>query len=261
MDPFIIEKAKWILFKTPDHPIEVIKRRIYQFFDKFDKFDQFEDLNPMVSVRDNFDRLFIFNHLDFNAYYAGKNLVLRTHTTAHQNKLLSMGFKNFLITGDVYRNDKIDWCHYPIFHQMDALSIVSNNINIEQELLSIIRKLLIYLCSDIEYRINPQYFPYTDPSFEVEVKFNGKWLEVMGCGIVQSEILRRNNIPGRAWAFGIGLDRMAMIAYNISDIRHLWVKTGIEFQLIHHRSCIYKFQEGKYNQTGHRNLFIGFHRL
>lgn len=67
------------------------------------------------------------------------------------------------------------------------------------------------------------YFPFTDPSFELEIFFNGKWLEVLGCGVMERQILQNTGRPNdRAWAFGLGLERLAMVLFDIPDIRLFW---------------------------------------
>ena len=70
------------------------------------------------------------------------------------------------------------------------------------------------------------YFPFTDPSFELEVKFNGDWLEVLGCGVIHDEVLENSGLSSTegnvGWAFGLGLERLAMILFSIPDIRLFW---------------------------------------
>lgn len=66
------------------------------------------------------------------------------------------------------------------------------------------------------------YFPFTDPSYELEIFFNGEWLEVLGCGVMQQPILDRTFPGEKAWAFGLGLERLAMVLFDIPDIRLFW---------------------------------------
>lgn len=81
-----------------------------------------------------------------------------------------------------------------------------------------------FLFGDVECRWIDAYFPFTDPSFELEIFFKGKWLEVLGCGVMQQQILNKN-FPGgegkKAWAFGLGLERLAMVLFDIPDIRYM----------------------------------------
>jgi phenylalanyl-tRNA synthetase alpha chain len=212
------------LHNTPNHPIEIIKKKIYNYFG--DKFNKFDDLSPVVSVTDNFDLLRIPtdhpSRQKTDTYYLNKDTVLRTHTSAHQNELLSKGERQFLVSGNVFRNDEIDRNHYPIFHQMEGVCIVDDDIDSKQDLLDTLSGLVEYLFPNCKFRINNDYFPFTEPSFEIEVEFNGKWLEVLGCGVIHREILDHHKIVQNGWAFGLGLERLAMILFDISDIRYFW---------------------------------------
>lgn len=225
----IEEKFNRKLHNKKNHPIEIIKNKVYQYFKTLDhKFDVFDDLNPIVSTVDNFDGLLIPSdhpaRSKSDTYYLNENYVLRTHTSAHQNELLSKGFTKFLVTGDVYRKDEVDSKHYPIFHQMEMFIVLDDDSDPVLELKNILSGLVKFLFGfDCEYRFNPDYFPFTDPSLELEVKYGGDWLEVLGCGVVQPEILKRNGVcDKRAIAAGFGLDRLAMIFCQIPDIRILW---------------------------------------
>jgi phenylalanyl-tRNA synthetase alpha chain len=173
-----------------------------------------------------------------DTYYANENTVLRTHTSAHQNELLSKGHTSFLVTGDVYRKDEIDSRHYPVFHQMEMLTLLNDkDIDPVEELKKILSGLVDYLFPKCEYRFNPDYFPFTDPSFEIEVKYQDKWLEILGCGVVQNAILDANGYGNRkAIAVGLGIDRLVMIFADIPDIRYLWST---------HEKFINQFSDGK----------------
>lgn len=79
------------------------------------------------------------------------------------------------------------------------------------------------LFPNCEYRFNTDYFPFTEPSFEVEVMFNGKWMEVLGCGVVHKTIMDNCGLGDKkGWAFGLGLERLAMVLFKINDIRYFW---------------------------------------
>jgi phenylalanyl-tRNA synthetase alpha chain len=223
--PSIREKMNRNIHNTTNHPIEIIKRKIYDYFG--DSFVKFDNLAPIVDVSDNFDKLLIPKDHPArgttDTYYLNENQVLRTHTSAHQNELLTDGYTKFLVTGDVYRKDEIDSCHYPVFHQMEGMCVYNENEDVQSELIKTIDGLVATLFPGCEYRISEDYFPFTDPSIEVEVKFNGKWLEILGAGIVRQEILSNCNLEGKkAWAFGLGLERLAMILFKIPDIRYFW---------------------------------------
>ena len=205
------------------HPIQIIKQKIYDYFGE--TFIKFDDLNPIVSIVDNFDKLLISDthpsRKETDTYYVSNTEVLRTHTSAHQNILLSNGHKKFLVTGDVYRKDTIDSTHYPIFHQMEGVKICDNGIDCIDDLKTTIVGLIQYLFPNCEYVLRTDYFPFTDPSFEVDVLYNGEQLEVLGCGKIHQNILNNCGLGDRqGQAFGLGLERLAMILFKIKDIRY-----------------------------------------
>ena len=223
-----------------NHPICLMKKRIYNYFDNISKkhFDKFDDNDPIVSIKNNFDSLLIpKNHPSrskSDTYYISDDKVLRTHTSAHQTELLAKGYKSFLVCGDVYRKDEIDRFHYPVFHQMEGVYLLDNNpdvVDVVTNLKATLSGLIEYLFPNKKYRFNNDYFPFTDPSFEIEVLFGDKWLEILGCGVIHPTILfeslpksdvTNNRIDINGWAFGIGLERLCMILYNIPDIRLFW---------------------------------------
>jgi len=211
-----------------NHPINIIKDLIYQYFDTLEnyQFNKYDNLSPYVSVEDNFDKLRIEKdhpaRSKSDTYYVNENTVLRTQTSAHQNELFEKGIRSFLVTGDVYRKDEIDRCHYPVFHQMEGVSLVGNNVDPKDELIKVLTGLVKFLFPGCEYRTADDYFPFTEPSYEIEVKYNDEWLEILGCGVTHREILDRCHIKENAWAFGLGLDRLAMILFKIPDIRYIW---------------------------------------
>lgn len=243
---FIKDKINKKLHNQKNHPIQIIKSYIYDHFKSITKyqFDIFDDLNPVVSTVDNFDKLLIPESHPArgksDTYYINETEVLRTHTSAHQNELLSKGHTSFLVTGDVYRKDEIDSRHYPVFHQMEMFTIIDDEDDPELELKKVLTGLVQHLFPDCNYRLNPDYFPFTNPSFEIEVEYNGKWIEILGCGIVESAILENNNIFNKkAIACGFGIDRLVMIFSGISDIRYLWST---------HERFLTQFSDGKLNK-------------
>ena len=234
--PSILQKFGKNLHNQKNHPIEIIKRKIYEYFDtKMNvKFEKFDSLSPMIDTINNFDKLLLSkDHVarsKSDTYYIKEGFVLRTHTSAHQNQLLSEGFKNFLVTGDVYRKDEIDKCHYPIFHQMEGVGFVTNGGDTKNELIKVLGGLVEWLFPNCEYRVNDDYFPFTEPSFEIEVNFGrdggeDNWIEVLGCGVTHPKILENCGLSdneGKVWAFGLGLERLAMVLFGIPDIRYFW---------------------------------------
>lgn len=240
----VLQKLGRDLYRQKNHPVEIIKRLVYEYFDSLSdrKFTKHEDLDPIVSVKYNFDLLLIPPEHPArgktDTYYIDEEHVLRTHTSAHQNQLLSNGYSSFLVAGDVYRKDEIDATHYPVFHQMEGVYIDIDNKMTDQELQDDLINTLEGVCSHLfpncPIRVNPDYFPFTHPSFEIEVFHKEKWIEILGCGIVQPKIIENcsqsntelinNGKLKRGWAFGFGLDRLAMILFEIPDIRLLWVE-------------------------------------
>jgi len=217
------------LHNQKGHPIEIIKNKIYQYFDQLPEyqFQKHDDLDPIVDTNNNFDLLLIPpDHparRKSDTFYVNQNTVLRTHTSAHQNQLIEKGIYNFLVTGDVYRKDEIDSCHYPIFHQMEGVGLVPEGADPQEELLKILQGLVAHLFPNCESRVNDDYFPFTEPSFEIEVKYQDKWLEILGCGVVHPQILAHHQLSEqKLWAFGLGLERLCMILYSIPDIRYFW---------------------------------------
>lgn len=239
---FIRDKIGKNLHNKLNHPIEIIKKHIYNYFDSLVdyQFEKYDNLSPFVSVEDNFDKLLIpKDHIarsKSDTYYVNEKTVLRTHTSAHQNELLSKKHTAFLVTGDVYRKDEIDKYHFPVFHQMEGVALVKNDRDAKDELIIILSGLIEYLFPKCQYRVKDDYFPFTHPSFEIEVYYDKKWIEVLGCGVVQPEIIRNNNLTGSFWAFGLGLERLALVLFKIPDIRYIWSQ---------HHKFIDQFKDGK----------------
>lgn len=224
----IRERFGKLLYQNPNHPICIVKNQIYNFFDGYDKF---EFKNPLVSIENNFDNLLIpkdhpGRRKTDTFYSENDSYVLRTHTTAHQTELLKAGIKKFISTGDVYRRDTIDASHFPIFHQVEGVNILGNvsDEQVIEHLKDTLSGLIKHLFgNDVKYRFVDEYFPFTNPSFEVEVEYHGKEMEVLGCGVIHKDIMKNCGLEGQnGWAFGMGLERLAMIFFDIPDIRYFW---------------------------------------
>ncbi len=159
-----------------------------------------------------------------DTFYISENLLLRTHTSPVQIRTMEKQQPPIRIisAGRVYRND-YDATHLPSFFQMEGLAI-DRNISIADlkgTLESAIRAILGH---DKIVRFRPHYFPFTEPSVEVDVSFEGKkeWLEVLGAGMVHPNVLRNVGFDPDIWqgfAFGMGMERIAMLKYGINDIR------------------------------------------
>ncbi len=221
----IQEKIGRNLYLQDNHPIKIVKDMIFEYFKKIG-YDQFVEENPLVSTEENFDFLRIpKDHPGrrvTDTYYKDENTVLRTHMTCAMQSCAPVSNK-YVICGDVYRKDTVDATHFPVFHQIDGFSWVDGDPI--EELKKLLGGLIEHLFPGKEYRFADDFFPFTEPSLEVEVNFNGDWLEILGGGAVHTEIMRNLGYENRkAIAFGLGIERLAMIIYNIKDIRLFWSK-------------------------------------
>ena len=179
----IFSKLGTNLHQRPEHPLGIIKEAIFEYFEQSDpgKFKLFEDLYPVVTTAQNFDELLIpsdhVSRSDNDTYYVDENTVLRCHTSAHQAELLREKHENFLVIGDVYRRDTIDATHYPVFHQMEGVKIFDEGEQdveaVREDLKRTLEGLAKHLFGDVECRWVDAYFPFTDPSIELEIFFNG----------------------------------------------------------------------------------------
>jgi phenylalanyl-tRNA synthetase alpha chain len=171
-----------------------------------------------------------------DTYYVDKENILRTHSTvswyyyhhdpsviARMQKRESLGA---LCHGKVYRKDEIDRRHMNIFHQIDGWKLIPNTEGTLplDELKRVLSEIVETIFgTDTEYRFLDDTFPYTDPSTQIEVKVNGEWVEILGAGMIKSSVLQKMGIEGyNGWAFGFGLERLAIISMKLPDIRLLW---------------------------------------
>lgn len=175
----------------------------------------------------NFDALNIPEHhparADHDTFYFNPKLVLRTQTSGVQIRTMEAEQPPLRIIspGRVYRND-YDQTHTPMFHQVEGL-MVDKNVSFT-ELKGILHDFLRnFFEEDMEIRFRPSYFPFTEPSAEVDVMGkNGKWLEVLGCGMVHPNVLRSVGIDPEEYtgfAFGMGVERLTMLRYGVNDLR------------------------------------------
>ncbi len=165
-------------------------------------------------------------------YVENKSHVLRTHTSPVQirSMLESKPPLAFSSAGKVYRKDD-DATHLPMFHQVEGI-YVDKNVTFAN-LKDLIHRILHNLFGkDIEIRFRPSYFPFTEPSAEVDIlSENGKWLEILGCGIVNPIVLDNCKIDSTLYsglAFGLGVERIAMLKYGVNDIRDFY-KSNLDF--------------------------------
>lgn len=228
------------LSRDPASPLSELVGRIK----KIERFSHFDEVKAPEIVRADisFD-LFNFppDHparKPSDTYFVDEEYILRTHTTvmwyyylhdeAIKEKIRNKESVGSLSHGKVYRKDEIDRNHMNIFHQIDGWYLTPKS----QKVITVddLKEVLIEIAhavfgNDVVYRINPDTFPYTDPSLEMEVQIDGRWVEVLGSGVVQGNVLERLGVDPavyNGWAFGFGLERLAIISMALPDIRLLW---------------------------------------
>ena len=217
------------------HPINNMKDSIMDLLVSFG----FEIIHgPEIETEEyNFDMLNIkefhpARQMHDTFYVNNKENVLRTHTSPVQIR----GMLNnrpplaFISGGKVYRKDD-DATHLPMFHQIEGIYL-DEKVTFSQ-LKDLIYKIIYSLFgSDVELRFRPSYFPFTEPSAEVDIlSAEGKWLEILGCGIVNPVVLDNCNIDSNKFsglAFGLGVERIAMLKHEVSDIRDFY-KSNLDF--------------------------------
>lgn len=169
-----------------------------------------------------------------DTYYVDDNNVLRTHDTVFwyyylndervKEKIAEKEPLSAICYGKVYRKDEIDNRHMNVFHQFGAWYLVPDDKQ------TITPEDLKNALSDIatnvfkaNFRFYEHQFPYTDPSYEMEAEINGKWVEMLGSGLVRKSVLKNMGLEGyNGWAFGFGLERLAIASMELPDIRLLW---------------------------------------
>jgi len=217
------------------HPINHIKDSILELLQSFG----FEIIDgPEIETEEfNFDMLNIkkshpARQMHDTFYVDNKDYLLRTHTSPVQirgmlNKKLPLALAS---GGKVYRKDD-DSTHLPMFHQIEGIYI-DKDINFGNLKDLIYRILNSIFGDDIEIRFRPSYFPFTEPSAEVDIlSSDKKWLEILGCGIVNPIVLSNCEIDPKKFsglAFGLGVERIAMLKHGVSDIREFY-KSNLDF--------------------------------
>ena len=157
-----------------------------------------------------------------DTFYIDNGFLLRTHTSPVQIRAMQENGPplRMICPGRVYRKDS-DLTHTPMYHNIEGLVI-------EEEasfavLKGLIKDFLIdFFGEKVELRLRPSYFPFTEPSAEVDIKWKKGWLEIMGCGMVHPNVLRNSRVDQKKYygfAFGIGPERIAMLKYGIKDLR------------------------------------------
>jgi phenylalanyl-tRNA synthetase alpha chain len=220
------------------HPIMRVQREIEDIF--LDLGFSIETGPEIESVYYNFDALNIPeshpSRDDWDSLYIDANTVLRTHTSPVQMRAMEKhGAPLYIIApGKCYRRDNPDATHAPMFHQIEGLAVDTDVTfaDLKGTLDFFAKK--FFGSERVRTRFNPSFFPFTEPSGEVSVSCpfcdgggcrrckDSGWIELLGCGMVHPEVLRFGGIdPDRysGWAFGLGIDRFAMVKYDITDIQ------------------------------------------
>lgn len=228
------------LSRTPGSPIHEMVERVLARpeFKDFDVIDTPEVVPADVSF-DLFD--FPADHparSKSDTYYVDDKHILRTHTTVMwyyylkeksvQERMEKGEAVGSFSHGKVYRKDEIDRNHMNVFHQLDGWYLSpkdKENIG-EEELKKVLASIAQAVFGEgVDVRFNPDTFPYTHPSLEMEIKKNDKWIEVLGSGVVKGSVLEKFGIDSskwNGWAFGFGLERLAIVSMDLPDIRLLW---------------------------------------
>ena len=214
------------------HPITQVINKLYHFFELrgFTSFSH--DHNCELESEDN---NFTFLNIPENHparsmqdTFFIKDKVLRTHVSASQPRILKSVEPPIkaVVFGRVYRSDQPDATHVPVFHQMECLYV--DNTCSFSHLKDTIDAFITYIFGEkMKIRYRSSYFPFTVPSVEIDVWLpqEKKWLEILGAGMVHPEVLRKaGHDPDklRGFAFGVGIERLAMIYFGLSDVRQLY---------------------------------------
>ena len=236
------------------HPISVVKNEIIEIFSRLgytvadgpeieDDHHVFSSLNfpPEHPARDMQDTFFIEKN---SSEPSEKDILLRTHTSSIQVRTMERQKPpiRVICPGRVFRNEAISYRAHCIFHQIEGLYIDKNVsfADLKQSLLYFAKELF---GENTQIRMRPSYFPFTEPSAEVDVSCNlcgGKgcpvckgtgWLEILGCGMVDPNVLIANNIDPNEYsgfAFGMGVERIAMLKFGVKDLR-LYFENDVRF--------------------------------
>ncbi|KAK2758292.1 hypothetical protein FQN54_004138 [Arachnomyces sp. PD_36] len=293
--PHIVSHVGRCLYLDENHPLAITRKLIESVFPS-PTYGNYVEPKPVVTPSENFDVLgFPPDHPGrsrTDTYYVNKENVLRTHSSAHQQRYFQRMNENektrpeevgYTLMADVYRRDAIDRSHYPVFHQMelarlwkrsdstvseilkDLETIPRHDVKVEDpnpavhpernplqegqitleeteaiaaHLKRSLERLVVKIFTEaakasastsaaaqepLKVRWIEAYFPFTSPSYELEVFYQGDWLEVLGCGVIKKDLLNSSDVPNRiGWAAGLGIERIAMLLFNIPDIRLFW---------------------------------------
>jgi phenylalanyl-tRNA synthetase alpha chain len=226
------------LYQNESHPVGIISSKIHKHFNQLHNGTVFQSFplpsSPIVTTAQAFDNLLVPKSHPLRStsdtYYVSESTVLRPHATSHQKQILESLRSNrsggAIWTCDVYRKDEVDRIHFPVFHQTDGVRVFPSTVStdeIVQDLQTSLEELLGSLFHEAQIPLEMRWdytatFPFTHPSMELEIRLpnDPRWIECLGCGKIKTQI------DNNGWAFGIGIDRLAMLLFNIEDIRLLW---------------------------------------
>jgi phenylalanyl-tRNA synthetase alpha chain len=207
------------------HPISLTMHRIESIFHSIGF-----DLATGPEIEDDYHNFTALNIPEshparamHDTFYIDKKHVLRTHTSPVQVRYMKKNQPPLKVIspGRVYRVDS-DATHSPMFHQVEGLW-VDKNVNFAN-LKGVVQDFLQKFFEDknLTIRFRPSFFPFTEPSAEIDMSWNGGWLEIGGCGMVHPEVLNQVNINTeefQGFAFGLGVERLTMLKYHIDDLR------------------------------------------
>jgi phenylalanyl-tRNA synthetase alpha chain len=219
------------------HPLTLVERQMHKIFSGMNfsvvddrelevEYYNFDALNfpPKHPAREMQDTFWVKNELGDTQKNSKNKYLLRTHTSPVQVRYMEKHNPPFqiIVPGKVFRNEALDAGHEINFYQLEGF-MVNKNINLAN-FKFIIEAFLhkFFKGEKIEFRYRPSYFPFVEPGLEVIIKYKGKWFEVAGAGMVHKHVFEYAHYNPYEWqgfAFGMGIDRLAMIKYKIPDIR------------------------------------------
>ncbi|KKP87364.1 MAG: hypothetical protein UR90_C0007G0002 [Parcubacteria group bacterium GW2011_GWC1_35_8] len=225
------------LSRTPGSPLEEIVKKAKEV-SSLKGFDEIK-IPEIVPTNILFD---LFNMPEghparspSDTYYVNENNVLRTHDTVFwyyylnlpeiKKKIANKETLGAICYGKVYRKDEIDARHMNVFHQFGGWLIAPDDKKkiTPQDLKNALTDIATNIFGKTNFRFYDHTFPYTDPSFEMEAEINGQWIEMLGSGMVRKTVLSNLGLEGyHGWAFGFGLERLAIASMQLPDIRLLW---------------------------------------
>ncbi|MDR0778240.1 MAG: phenylalanine--tRNA ligase subunit alpha [Methanomassiliicoccaceae archaeon] len=225
-DEEYVQPAFWnmdVLFTPQDHPARDLQDTFYLKEPEFIRIDDKKLIKKVKEIHENGGETGSTGWGGTWSLEKAEQALLRTHTTVNTIKYLSGNpdppVKVFSLSR-IFRNESTDATHLPEFTQIEGI-ILDEKGDFDM-LVSLVKRFYGLMGFD-KIRIRPAYFPYTEPSLEIEVFFNGKWMELGGAGIFRPEVVAPFNVKHPVLAWGFGFERLAMLKWNIRDIRDLYV--------------------------------------